>query len=220
VAGESFRWNTAATALEAVALSSGGSNIVPTFVQLVDAPDALVAGSYIVVTALEDGVEFSTLGPGSQVLLVHDEKTQGTDGGSTSTGSWQTHDLNLVELNTISGASLATNQLTLPAGDYIASCHMAFFRTGEHIQCRIRDVDTPATLLLSVDISTDNSTGIGGSQEQCPMVGSFTLSQARTVEFQYQVSVANAGDGLGQSGTDTSEARRFATMLIRKVDLQ
>ena len=45
-------------------------------------------------------------------------KEQGTQGGAFTAGAWQTRDLNTVLTNTITGASLTANQITLPAGKY------------------------------------------------------------------------------------------------------
>ena len=51
-------------------------------------------------------------------LHIQDQKPQGTHGGTFTSGAWRTRDLNTVLTNTITGASLATNQITLPAGKY------------------------------------------------------------------------------------------------------
>jgi hypothetical protein len=52
----------------------------------------------------------------SQLLHVRDEKTL-ADGG-TSTSSYTKRDLNTVVTNEIAGASLSSNQITLPSGTY------------------------------------------------------------------------------------------------------
>jgi len=51
-------------------------------------------------------------------MLVRDEKASGTDGGATTAGATTIRTLNTVSANSISGASLASNQVTLPAGTY------------------------------------------------------------------------------------------------------
>ena len=55
---------------------------------------------------------------GAQLLHVRDEKTAGSDGGTLSSGSWQTRTLNTSVTNEIASASLASNQISLPAGTY------------------------------------------------------------------------------------------------------
>ena len=51
-------------------------------------------------------------------LHVRDEKAANTPGGTFTASAWQKRDLNTVKTNQISGASLASNQITLPAGTY------------------------------------------------------------------------------------------------------
>lgn len=53
------------------------------------------------------------------VMIVYDQKAQNTAGGTFTSGAWQTRTLNTVQSNSITGASLASNQITLPAGTYL-----------------------------------------------------------------------------------------------------
>ena len=50
-------------------------------------------------------------------MIVRDQKANGTQGGDSVSGA-NTRVLNTVQKNNINGASLASNQVTLPAGDY------------------------------------------------------------------------------------------------------
>jgi hypothetical protein len=52
------------------------------------------------------------------VMIVADEKGVGTGGGTFTSGAWRTRDLNTERYNGITGASLAANRITLPAGTY------------------------------------------------------------------------------------------------------
>lgn len=60
---------------------------------------------------------------------------KGTHGGTFTAGAWRTRDLNTVLTNTISGASLSNNQITLPAGKYYveASAPTTIVHPGEAI---------------------------------------------------------------------------------------
>ena len=53
-----------------------------------------------------------------QIAIFQDQKANGTVGGSASIGGVQTRTLNTTVFNAISGASLGSNQITLPAGTY------------------------------------------------------------------------------------------------------
>ena len=49
----------------------------------------------------------------SALLHVQDKKAQNSNGGQYATGSFQKHDVNTVVTNEITGASLASSQITL-----------------------------------------------------------------------------------------------------------
>lgn len=53
----------------------------------------------------------------AKYFYARDEKPSGTSGGATSSGSWNTRDINTIKNNYI-GASLASNRVSLPAGRY------------------------------------------------------------------------------------------------------
>lgn len=66
------------------------------------------------------GVIGDTGGTGQSKPLLHvqDQKPQGTSGGNMVSSTWTARDLNTVLTNDISGASLSSNVITLPAGEY------------------------------------------------------------------------------------------------------
>lgn len=54
----------------------------------------------------------------------------GVTGGSATIGAWTTRALNTTIVNTITGASLATNNITLPVGKYLVVTQQKFSATG------------------------------------------------------------------------------------------
>jgi len=89
-----------------------------------------------ITTAAGDIAQFRSLGSGNVVcewyskagivpqaaggpsVIVRDQKTSGTDGGTFTSGADRTRDLTTLVLNVGSIASLGSNQITLPAGTY------------------------------------------------------------------------------------------------------
>lgn len=72
-------------------------------------------------------------GGGSRgVLHVRDEKPSGTQGGTTTADTTIVRDLNTVVVNTIIGASLVSNTITLPEGTYMVSASCPAVRTDGH----------------------------------------------------------------------------------------
>src|SRR3990172_5694485 len=55
-------------------------------------------------------------------VLVTDEKAQGTNGGTFTTGAWRTRDLNSEKSDVNGLATVASNQVTLAAGTWLFRC--------------------------------------------------------------------------------------------------
>lgn len=68
----------------------------------------------------------------AQAFQVVDKKPSGTDGGTFTSGADRTRDLNTVVKNTIPGASLAANQLIIPAGAYKVEARSQAFSVGSN----------------------------------------------------------------------------------------
>lgn len=120
----------------------------------------------------------------AQLLHVRDEKSSNVGGGALSTvGNWFTRDLNTVVTNEISGASLGSNQITLPAGTY-------------YIQAR---VPAWSVLILKSRLYnvTDSSAVIYGnssyaySQMDTFTTGRFTIAGTKVLALQ----MYSPGDG-------------------------
>lgn len=60
----------------------------------------------------------STLALESPMAIFEDQKAQNTAGGTFTSGANRTRDINTTVVNSITGCSLAANQITLPAGKY------------------------------------------------------------------------------------------------------
>ena len=71
----------------------------------------------------------------SATTLGHwrEQQTAGTAGGTFTAGAWRTRGLATEVTNTISGASLAANQITLAAGTYDIDAHAVAFRVDGHV---------------------------------------------------------------------------------------
>jgi len=114
---EVVRVNVGETALEFHAMA---------FLDLSDTPSSYTgAGSDTVkVNAGATALEFAAVSDNfsTQLFHVRDEKSNGVAGGNFTNGAWQTRTLNTSMTNEISGASLSSNQITLPSGTYFIRC--------------------------------------------------------------------------------------------------
>ena len=146
------------------------------------------------------------------VIHVQDQKASGIAGGSSVVGQ-QTRTLNTVVTNTISGASLASNQITLPAGTYEVWASAPGNRTGNH-KIKLHDI-----LGSDVAIGTSqfsNSAG-GYAQTTSTILGhTFTISTTTTFELLQYTQTARATIGLGVA-TSSGDIEVYADVRIVKV---
>jgi hypothetical protein len=100
-----------------------------------------------------------TASPNSSIesIIFSDQKSQNTPGGTFTSGSWQTRTLNTTS-GSISGASLSSNQFTLPAGTYVIESTAPAYRVQEH-QSRIQNITDGITTALSTVSFTRNNGG-------------------------------------------------------------
>ncbi len=146
-----------------------------------------------------------------EVLIVQDEKTAGVAGGTFTSGAWQTRDLNTTENNGITGASLSSNQIVLPAGTYECRISAPGLRCDNH-KARLQNITDGTTIKLgTAEISASGSIYVTRSH----IVGHFTLAASKTLEVQHRCTATRATDGFG--GFMGVEAEIYTTAYFRKV---
>jgi hypothetical protein len=148
-------------------------------------------------------------------VQVEERQTAGTAGGTFTTGAWRTRVLNTSMINNVAGASLASSQLTLPAGTYAAEAFAAVgVNVGVH-QTRIQDITGAATLLtglvLRAPTAGSGASGIGPSS----LAGEFTLTTSSAIELQHRCSVTEATVGFGYAGSFTTEV--YSRLIVWKL---
>src|SRR4051812_47395930 len=96
----------------------------------------IIAGANVTVNGgasanLGSDITIAASGGGGGTAFTYatfeDQKAANTAGGASVAGSWIARTLNATPLNTIVGASLAANQITLPAGTYIVDAQSDMF---------------------------------------------------------------------------------------------
>ncbi len=146
------------------------------------------------------------------LLHIQDQKSSGTDGGTFTSGSWQTRDLNTTLTNEITGASLSSNQITLPAGTYYVRAHAASFSNQEN-KVKIRNTtDSTDVLIGSTSYGSSSNGGFSFSEVR----GRFTLASTKTIELQHRCSTTKSTNGFGRA-CGYSVVEVYSDIEIRKV---
>ena len=133
----------------------------------------------------------------NQLLHVRDEKAQDTHGGSSSAGA-NTRDLNTVKTNEITGASLSSNQVTLPAGTYYAEGSAPVYKAN-YTHCYLYNVTDSATELVG---STQYAINTYNGYQTGTFCGRFTISAQKTFEVRSYTLAGLATFGLGLKALD------------------
>ena len=148
-----------------------------------------------------------------QLLHVRDEKASGTDGGASATATWNQRDLNTVMTNEISGASLASDQIILPAGTYEITATAPAFLVSRH-KLRLRNITDTSTELVGQSTYAVVTSSLVSNVAH--IFGRFTLAGTKTLELQHYTELEKVANGLGVS-TAASVTEVYADVQIRKV---
>lgn len=134
---------------------------------------------------------------GAQYLHVQDQKTAGTGGGTPSgTGSFLQRTLNTVVTNQISGASLATNQITLPAGTYYIRASAPAYFCNQHKAVLYNATDAANTIVGTSEYS-GNSGIADTAQTRSIIAGQFTIAGSKVFEIDHRVGSVASGASFG-----------------------
>jgi hypothetical protein len=150
-------------------------------------------------------------GAGASYAVFRDEKTSGTDGGTFTSGAFRTRDLNATQYNGITSASLASNQISLPAGTYLIEAEAPANRVDQH-QLRVQNITDSTTSILGQNIWC-YSTNLVSNMAR--VSGVFTIAGTKTFELQHRCATTRAGDGFGLGAAFGTEV--YASITISKV---
>jgi hypothetical protein len=147
----------------------------------------------------------------SQILYVRDEKSTGTQGGASSAGN-NTRVLNTQVTNTISGASLASNQITLPAGTY--QVHFsAPCLGGQNNRAKLYNVTDSSNALIG-ESAFSNAANVNSASSTGK--GIITISGTKVFELRHYILTATATFGLGGAAGD-GLTEIYASVFVQKI---
>lgn len=168
---------------------------------------ALVAGRMYGIEY--DGTQWRVLAGGTSLaaaafsvapdLMLRDEKSNGTNAGTFTSGSMVQRTLNTVLRNALAGASLSANRFTLQAGTYYVEWSAPACFVNTH-QTRLYNV-TDAAMVPNAQGTSERQDGTGASASNTRSFGAiyFTITTAKQFEVQHQCALTLAGNGLGSA---------------------
>lgn len=138
--------------------------------------------------------------PSLHYIHLQDRKAQNTSGGTATSGSWYTRDLNTECLDTGNHCSLATNQMTLEAGTYDIVATVPGYRVNS-FQARLYNVtdaivqkDTAANDMYS---STEYTGDTTANITHAVIAGRFTIAVQNVLRIEMRVTDSQTTTGGG-----------------------
>jgi hypothetical protein len=134
----------------------------------------------------------------SQLLHVRDEKSANTAGGSSSATTDNQRDLNTVVINQITGASLSSNVITLPAGTFFIIASSPSNRGGTNRAHLFNTADSSIQLLGT----SENTQTADTTPTRSFINGRFTIAAQKTFTIRHYTTSDKADNGLGIQAND------------------
>ncbi len=184
-------------------------------------PGTLFSATDTSVVYQSDGSSWSTWltggggGGGGYIgfVVVLDQKTVNTAGGTFTTGAYRTRDLNTEALDTNNDCTLAANQMTLSAGVYDAEIVCPAFHVNQH-KARLYNVTDAATLLVGTSEWQEQTDP--GTTSHSFITGRFTIGASKAIEVQHASSLTQATTGFGVQANLT-EVEIYTTVRLFRV---
>ena len=147
-------------------------------------------------TLAADSVTAAKLGTNTFVsyAVICDQKAQGTDGGTFSSGAWRTRDLNTEICDPDGIVSISSNEFTLDAGTYLIEWMCPAFRSNVHV-ARLYDVTGAAAVQVGQGAFTD--TGADGEQTNAFGWARVTIAASNTYRIEHRCQSGLATNGFG-----------------------
>jgi hypothetical protein len=139
-------------------------------------------------------------------VIIQDQKSSGTSGGTATIGAWTTRTLNTLVYNRNTLAALASDQFTLPAGTYYISAAAPFYNNEGIMRIRLYNVTDASVVTLG-----RNAQAQAGDSPNRPnqidavldTVVTITGSKAFRIEYYTANSETTSGLGIASSlGTE------------------
>lgn len=146
------------------------------------------------------------------ITNIWDQKSTGTNGGTFTSGSWQTRQLNQLNGDTVN-VSLAANQFTLQPGTYQVQALAPAFRV-QNNQIRLRNITDGTTAKFGT--STFSRDANQASQTLALLEARLVLTSAKTFEIQHFCNTTQNNDGFGIAAGIAGNVEVYTEVLVIK----
>ena len=170
-----------------------------------------VSGMFEISGWSSDAVFLAAI-PVEKTVYLKDVKASGTDGGTFTSGAWQTRTLNTIEGDSAI-VRLLSNQFLLQPGTYQIEASAPAYRVAEH-QLKIRNITNSQDSILG-QVAYCGDTASNGAPSAL-LSGPLTITTPTIFELQHRCTTTVATNGFGR-GVSFGINTTFAQVKISKV---
>lgn len=171
--------------------------------------DTLATDSVSTAKIVDDAVTSAKYAISVAVLV--DEKAENTDGGTFTSGAWQTRDLNTEVSDPDGIVTIASNQFTLGAGTYLIAWECPAYRV-QFNQSRLFDVTGSAAVEGGMSNYAESTSQFWGVSNGSAVV---SPTSSNVYEIQHFAHTTRNSDGFGVRGS--AGAERYTRVTITKL---
>jgi len=157
-----------------------------------------------------------TFSPFVNFAYFEDQKSANTVGGAASGGgTYYTRTLNTAVHNSITGASLTSNEVSLPAGTYLIEGMCPAFRVAQH-KCRLYN----ATGSVVIAYGTSEYTAVGSGDlvtTKSIVLTKATFASGTSIRLEHAVGNPTSTSDYGRAANLTG-SEVYSTLRIWKLD--
>jgi hypothetical protein len=165
-----------------------------------------VAGAVLTAAQLND-----VLDNFQDIAIFNETQASNTQGGGSVASTWTKRTLNTTVVNNITGASIATSVITLPAGSYLVSASAPCYESNA-FKIRLQNTTDATTAILG----TSEYDGSSAVATRTFLTGFVTITGTKNFELQHWVQTTRANLGFGYP-TNAGVSEIYSTIQIRKV---
>ncbi len=147
-------------------------------------------------------------------VYIRDEKADGTQGGTFSSGAARTRVLTTIVTDETGDVTLSSNQFTLPAGTYRIWAQAPCYRVTNGYAW-LQNI-TDASLEVQGGNHYSNAT-VGGVHTHSFITGQFTITATKTFEIQHICFASRATDGFGNTTSATGDPEIYTQVQLTKI---
>jgi hypothetical protein len=149
---------------------------------------AFVAGNVLEASQLNGVVDNF-----ADIAIFCEEQASGTAGGTNTTGSFLKRTLNTTRVNNITGCSIASSVITLPAGTYSIWASVPGGDCTSH-KAKLRNTTDSTDTIIGTSERVSNGSANTSSSF---VTGVFTIAGTKNFELQQRTQVQSNNNGLG-----------------------